>query len=153
MRKLLLYALLLLMIVAAVMAYNIANHAPAPDAAVTPTPAPWMPGRVRIPALNVDAPVINVGASDRGVMDAPTSKALHSPYWTSVFWYAPGAVPGQAGNAVIAGHVDRVGGDPAVFAQRGLYFYLHQQSVWRHAELSSPARAGNTLGDRTRASL
>ncbi|GAC1636242.1 MAG: hypothetical protein NVS4B9_29440 [Ktedonobacteraceae bacterium] len=48
-------------------------------------------------------------------MDAPTSKAIHSPYWTSVFWYAPGAAPGQGGNAVIAGHVDRVGGDPAIF--------------------------------------
>src|SRR5947209_6230913 len=101
------------------MAYNITNRTPAPGASVTLAPAPWMPGRLRISALNIDAPVINVGASDTGVMDAPTSKALHSPYWTSVFWYAPGTAPGQAGNAVIAGHVDRAGGDPAVFWSLG----------------------------------
>jgi sortase (surface protein transpeptidase) len=75
--------------------------------------------RLQIPTLHIDAEVMNVGATASGAMDAPTSKAIHSPYWTSVFWYAPGAAPGQAGNAVIAGHVDRVGGDPAVFWSLG----------------------------------
>ncbi|HEU0000267.1 MAG TPA: class F sortase, partial [Ktedonobacteraceae bacterium] len=73
------------------------------------------PTRLRIPSLQIDAPVISVGQTASGAMDAPTSKALHSPYWTSVFWYNEGPVPGQEGNAVIAGHVDRVGGDPAIF--------------------------------------
>ncbi|MDQ6659367.1 MAG: class F sortase [Chloroflexota bacterium] len=90
---------------------------PLPGATITPTltSEPWQPAQLRIPALHIDAPVIGVGATKTGVMDAPTSKALHSPYWTSVFWYKPGTAPGQAGNAVIAGHVDRIGGDPAIF--------------------------------------
>ena len=115
MKKALLYVVLLLTIIVGVMAYNIANHTPVQNAEATPTPEPWMPAQLHIPDLHIDAPVINVEASDTGVMEAPTSKALHSPYWTSVFWYAPGVAPGQTGNAVIAGHVDRVGGDPAIF--------------------------------------
>ena len=116
MRKLVLFFGLILVIVLGVMAYNYATN---PEGAsllsLTPTPSPWQPAQLRISALHIDAPVINVGATASGVMDAPTSKAIHSPYWTSVFWYDEGAAPGQAGNAVIAGHVDRVGGDPAIF--------------------------------------
>ena len=52
-------------------------------------------------------------------MDAPVSKVYNSPYWSNVFWYDVGAAPGQPGNAVIAGHVNRVGGDPAVFWSLG----------------------------------
>src|SRR5437899_3826342 len=117
MKKLLLYMSLLLIVVSGVMIYNYSSHITIPDNSLsaTPTPAPWFPARLRVPNLHVDAPVINVGATASGAMDAPTSKAINSPYWTSVFWYALGAAPGQAGNAVIAGHVDRVGGDPAIF--------------------------------------
>src|ERR1700730_17508594 len=113
MRKLTLYICLVILIVLGVMAYNYANSVASPngDATVTPTPAQWHPARLNIPALHVDAPVINVGATASGSMDAPTSQAIHSPYWTSVFWYDQGEAPGQEGNAVIAGHVDRVGGD------------------------------------------
>jgi hypothetical protein len=111
MRKLTLYTCLVILVILGVMAYNYANNA----ASGTPAPAPWQPARLNIPALHVDAPVINVGATASGAMDAPTSNAIHSTYWTSVFWYDLGAAPGQAGNAVIAGHVDRVGGDPAIF--------------------------------------
>src|SRR5205807_4791415 len=85
----------------------------------TPTPAPWQPAQLRIPHMNINAPVINVGKTASGAMDAPTSQAINSPYWTSVFWYDLGAAPGQVGNAVIAGHVDRVGGDPAIFWSLG----------------------------------
>jgi sortase (surface protein transpeptidase) len=62
---------------------------------------------------------MSVGRTSSGAMDAPVSNALNSPYWTSVFWYELGPAPGQAGNAVIAGHVDRVGGDPAIFWSLG----------------------------------
>src|SRR6266487_3403488 len=119
MKKILLYAFLLLAVIVAVMAYNAANHMTVPQASLTPAPASWMPARLRISALHIDASVINVGTNSAGGMAAPTSKTIHSPYWTSVFWYAPGVAPGQAGNAVIAGHVDRVGGDPAIFWSLG----------------------------------
>jgi len=117
MRKLTLYICLVILIIFGVMAYNYANNVASTsgDASVKPTPAPWQPARLNIPAIHIDAPVMNVGATASGAMDAPTSKAIHSTYWTSVFWYDLGAAPGRAGNAVIAGHVDRVGGDPAIF--------------------------------------
>ncbi len=117
MKKLLLYLSLLLIVVVGVMAYNYTNHVTIANNSPTATStlAPWQPAQLRIPSLQINAPVINVGATASGVMDTPLSKAIHSPYWTSVFWYDLGAAPGQAGNAVIAGHVDRVGGDPAIF--------------------------------------
>lgn len=115
MRKLLLYVSLLILVIIGVAIYNYRAHVTLPVTLTTPSPLPWQPASLRIPRLSIDAPVMNVGATASGQMDAPVSKALHSPYWTSVFWYDLGAAPGQAGNAVIAGHVDRVGGDPAIF--------------------------------------
>lgn len=114
-KKLLLFGSLILLLVIGVMAYNAANRAPGTISATTVPREPWQPARLQIPAIHVDAPIMFVGATSSGVMDAPVSKAINSPYWTSVFWYDLGAAPGQPGNAVIAGHVDRVGGDPAIF--------------------------------------
>ena len=123
MKKLLLIIVIVLLLVFGIAAYNYVNHNPSLNGTVSstssPTPAPWQPAQLRIPHLHINAPVINVGKTTSGAMDAPTSHALHSPYWTSVFWYAPGAAPGRTGNAVIAGHVDRVGGDPAIFWSLG----------------------------------
>jgi hypothetical protein len=95
---------------AGVLVYNYNNHI-----TMSGSTASAAPVELRIPRMHVDAPVLNVGTTASGQMDAPVSNAVNSPYWTSVFWYDLGAAPGQAGNAVIAGHVDRVGGDPAVF--------------------------------------
>lgn len=114
MKKLLFYGSLLLIVVIAVLALGKSNLAASFDFS-TPVSASLQPARLRIPNLHIDAPIISVGQTSTGMMDAPTSKAIHSPYWTSVFWYDQGATPGQEGNAVIAGHVDRVGGDPAIF--------------------------------------
>ncbi|HLI09858.1 MAG TPA: class F sortase [Ktedonobacteraceae bacterium] len=110
MKKIILYGCLLLVIVLAVVALS--NRITLVETAAKPAQTP---AQLRIPALQINAPVLPVGQTASGAMDAPTSKALHSPYWTSVFWYDQGPVPGQEGNAVIAGHVDRVGGDPAIF--------------------------------------
>lgn len=114
MKKLLVYVVLALALVVGVVVYNVAHHVGAgPISSLAQEP--WHPARLSIPAIHIDAPVMNVGETAQGLMDAPVSGAVNSPYWTHVFWYAPGTAPGQAGNAVIAGHVDRVGGDPAVF--------------------------------------
>lgn len=110
MKKIMLYGCLLLVVVLAVVVLS--NRITSVETAAKPAQTP---ARLRIPALQVNAPVLPVGQTANGTMDAPVSKALHSPYWTSVFWYDQGAAPGQDGNAVIAGHVDRVGGDPAIF--------------------------------------
>jgi hypothetical protein len=114
MRKFLLYLILVLVLIVGVVIYNLTHHVSVGTIAST-AQEPWHPVQLSIPAIHVDAPVMNVGKNAQGLMDAPVSQAVNSPYWTHVFWYAPGAAPGQPGNAVIAGHVDRVGGDPAVF--------------------------------------
>lgn len=111
MKKLLLLLLLAFLILASVAIYNFVHNV----TGNTSTPSSAQPARLRVPHLGIDAPVMSVGQTASGAMDAPTSSAYNSPYWTSVFWYKLGAEPGQAGNAVIAGHVNRVGGDPAVF--------------------------------------
>lgn len=66
------------------------------------------PVRLRIAAVGIDAPVVPVGVRDDGLMDIPPS--AHT-----VGWFAPGYRPGEAGNAVLAGHLDRESGRPAVF--------------------------------------
>jgi sortase A len=75
---------------------------PAPQAASTSTG-----DRLIIPSLNVDAHIENVGLTPDGNMDTPKDPK-------DVAWYAPGAVPGGAGDAVLAGHLDWYTG-PAVF--------------------------------------
>ncbi|GCE49053.1 sortase family protein [Thermosporothrix hazakensis] len=116
MKKALFFGLLLLLVVGGILAYNVRQGSgqAAPEA-YSSKPAPWQPARLQIPRLQIDAPVLGVGATASGKMDAPTSQAINSPYWTSVFWYTLGVSPGQQGNAVIAGHVDKTGGDPAIF--------------------------------------
>ncbi len=97
---------------------------PAADAAPVETPAsqeaatgdavqnsglPAPPVRLRIPSINVDAPVEHVGKTPSGAMDVPAN------VW-HVAWYEPGTVPGNAGNAVLSGHLDDYRGEPTVFA-------------------------------------
>lgn len=69
---------------------------------------PIIPARLRIPSIQVDARIGAVGLRPDGTMDAPDN------LWTSS-WLATGPRPGQAGNAVIAGH--RGVGTPALFSQ------------------------------------
>lgn len=66
------------------------------------------PVRLRIPSIDVDAPIVPVGFRPDGLMDIP-------PTAQDVGWFAPGFLPGNPGNAVLAGHLDRASGEPAVF--------------------------------------
>ena len=115
MRNVLLPVLILLVIIMGFFVYNFDNRVTVSGTSISSLPLADQPSDLRIPTLHIDASILNVGTTPTGQMDAPVSKAVNSPYWTSVFWYQKGAAPGQAGNAVIAGHVDRVGGDPAIF--------------------------------------
>ncbi|MFB7778183.1 class F sortase [Streptomyces bauhiniae] len=98
-----------------------AAAAPAPDVRSTPTaggPAPatgpaalsFSPAdRVRIPAIQVDAPVTPVGLDADGWVGAPPPEDPNLAGWFT------GAVsPGEKGTSVIVGHVDNTQG-PAVF--------------------------------------
>lgn len=61
-----------------------------------------------IPKIEVEAEVEFVGLDGEGRMDVPQQVS-------NVAWFSLGAKPGEAGNAVIAGHLDDARGQPAVF--------------------------------------
>lgn len=67
-----------------------------------------VPVRISIPSLNLDTEVESIGKDATGAMDVPEK-------FNNAGWYNLGAKPGQTGNAVIAGHYDRVDGSPAAF--------------------------------------
>ncbi|MER5178375.1 class F sortase [Streptomyces sp. NPDC002896] len=73
-------------------------------------PLPFsMVERVRIPALNVDAPVTAVGLDPDGWVQAPPPENSNL-----AGWFTGAVAPGEKGTAVIVGHVDNSKG-PAVF--------------------------------------
>ncbi|MGW1028767.1 class F sortase [Streptomyces sp. NPDC002577] len=65
--------------------------------------------RVRIPAINVNAPVTTVGLDPDGWVQAPPPDDSNL-----AGWFTGAVAPGQKGTAVIVGHVDNSKG-PAVF--------------------------------------
>ncbi len=77
-----------------------------------PTPSPEVvfsnPGQLTIPKINVSATVEEVGLDSEKKMDVPKLNE-------NVGWYMYGAKPGEAGNAVFAGHLDTSSGGAAVF--------------------------------------
>jgi len=66
-----------------------------------------VPDRIRIPAIEVDAKIQRTPLLDNGQMGVPD-------VGDEPGWYEQGYLPGEPGNAVIAGHVDWTDG-PAVF--------------------------------------
>ncbi|MCX4390946.1 class F sortase [Micromonospora peucetia] len=96
---------------------------PRPEAADAPAQARSAPSvpplhraepvDVRIPAIDLRARVIPVGADAEGRLEVPP---LDQP--TLAGWYRHGVSPGETGNAVLVGHVDSAAG-PAVFFDLG----------------------------------
>lgn len=75
---------------------------------VAGAPAPGLPIRLTISAINVDAAIERVGLTPNGAMDVPKDPA-------TVVWYALGPRPGETGSAVIAGHYGWKNDLPAAF--------------------------------------
>jgi len=119
-----------------------ATSTPLPSATPSDTPSPsptpqWTPGqplprtlqasldlhaasaaiplRFTAPTVGIDVPILGVGLTPSNAVDAPKGPAS-SPVWDEGFWYRGGAEPGQPGVFALAGHVDRVGGAAAAFA-------------------------------------
>ncbi|WP_299531888.1 class F sortase [uncultured Streptomyces sp.] len=65
--------------------------------------------RIGIPAIEVDAPIVDVNLDEQGWIAAPSAE---DPNLAG--WYQNGISPGQRGTAVVVGHVDNLSG-PAVF--------------------------------------
>ena len=72
--------------------------------------APAPTARLLIPAIGVNTPIESVGVQPNGAMDTARQRP-----WDDVGLYTGGPRPGDRGSAVIAGHLDRPGGNPAVF--------------------------------------
>ncbi|MEV7566509.1 class F sortase [Streptomyces tanashiensis] len=83
---------------------------PPPAASAGLEPLPFAPAsRIKIPAIQVAAPVMDVG------LDADDWVAAPPPEDPNLAgWYQNGIAPGQRGTSVIVGHVDNAKG-PAVF--------------------------------------
>lgn len=75
----------------------------APVTTVDATPAI----RVQVPAVGIDAPLDDLGLGSDGAVEAPAA-------FDHAGWYTGSVRPGQAGPAVLAGHVDSKTG-PAAF--------------------------------------
>ncbi|MEU3875729.1 MULTISPECIES: class F sortase [Streptomyces] len=86
---------------------------PRPDERVVPPLPAAAPTRVRIPAVQVDAPLVPLGLEADGTLASPPEDDRNL-----AGWYAGGTAPGAAGTAVVAGHVD-TGSGPAVFYSLG----------------------------------
>ncbi|GGL65207.1 class F sortase [Streptomyces fumigatiscleroticus] len=102
------------------------SRVPGGTAARVPEPLPYgVPDRVRIPAIQVDAPVLPVGLDADGWVDAPPPEDPNVSGWFT------GAVsPGEKGTAVVVGHVDNKQG-PAVFYGLGALKKGHRIEVAR----------------------
>lgn len=88
-----------------------ADHAHASTAnthAAAPLP-PSQPLRIIIPAVHIDAPLMDLALEDSGRLAAPPENDKNL-----AGWWAHGPAPGAQGTAIIAGHVDIPTG-PAVF--------------------------------------
>jgi hypothetical protein len=85
-----------------------------------PAPPFSQPTHLSIPSLSLDATILPVGTDRYGAMEAPgAGHPASDPIWGSAFWWKFGAKPGQPGNAVLAGHVDRNDGSRAAFWNLG----------------------------------
>lgn len=67
-----------------------------------------LPQRLVIPVINVDALVEQVGLTEGGDMEVPSSS-------DEVGWFKLGPRPGEKGSAVMAGHFDAKNGEAGVF--------------------------------------
>src|SRR3989344_1764231 len=68
----------------------------------------FVPTRIVVSAIGVDAEVESVGKTAEGAMATPSTLS-------NVGWYKLGSKPGEEGNAVFAGHVNNAVGLPGVF--------------------------------------
>lgn len=91
---------------------------PEPEPEEPADPAEWdqkqpTPVRMRVPAIGVDAPVIELGLDADGWLEVPQT-AHETGFWTGGYW------PGERGPAVIAGHVDWEGREGVFWDLRNL---------------------------------
>lgn len=93
---------------------QIKNQQPSPTKQPNPTKpqqsteAINIPKHISIPAIGVDTSIEQVALDAKGNMDVPKTDY-------TVGWYKLGYKPGEKGNSVLAGHLDKADSSPAVF--------------------------------------
>ncbi|MFI1535251.1 class F sortase [Streptomyces anandii] len=103
------------------------SRAPSPSAGATVRALPSsVPDRVRIPVIQVDAPITPVGVDSDGWVAAPPPE---NPNLAG--WFNGAVTPGEKGTAVVVGHVDNKAG-PAVFyglgaLKKGNHVDIHRE--------------------------
>ena len=90
------------------------------------------PIRLKIPAINVDASIEDVGLTPQGAMGVPAGP-------TSTAWFDLGPRPGEDGSAVIAGHEGWKDGIRAVFDD------LHQLRIGDRVYVGDTQNATTTF--------
>ncbi len=86
---------------------------PRTQRSAAPALPPSPPDRIRIPSISVNAPLTGLGLTATGSLDVPPAARKNL-----AGWYEAGTTPGEAGTAIVAGHVDNADG-PAVFYDLG----------------------------------
>lgn len=72
------------------------------------------PTTVRIPGIDVEAPVHSLGLDDQGELKVPSGDR-----YDEVAWYDGSPTPGEVGPSVLEGHVTGSGQTPSVFFELG----------------------------------
>jgi hypothetical protein len=85
------------------------SAAPSPSASTRPGLARAEPTRLKILPIAVDAPFMPLSIGPSGQLDAPPQDESNL-----VGWFREGVTPGEAGTAIVAGHLDTKTG-PGVF--------------------------------------
>jgi hypothetical protein len=72
------------------------------------------PVELLAPSVGIDVPIVAVGVTPQGAMDAPQGPA-GDPSWRQAFWLRSTSIPGRPGTAALSGHLDDRDGRPAAF--------------------------------------
>ena len=90
----------------------------------------FIPTRIKVPSVGIDANVQAVGTRADGTMATPSN-------FTDTSWYKDGGHPGAEGNAVFAGHVNNA------LTTAGVFGHLNQVHLGDYVTVSN--KEGRTL--------
>ncbi len=76
---------------------------PSSDVGVTPSPAAAVPVRIVVPAIRLDAPVVEASIGEV-IIDGQTHKLWEAPAMHAAGWHSTSAPLGVPGNTVLSGH-------------------------------------------------
>jgi LPXTG-site transpeptidase (sortase) family protein len=121
----------------------------------TPDPASLKPNRIVIPAIDLDAPVVQVGWETRQVNEQLVSSWI-VPDMFAAGWHVTSALPGNPGNTVLNGHhnihgevfrdlIDLLPGDEVIIytGQTSRYYAVTERHILEEKQESAEVRQQN----------